>query len=55
MRHAGEAQGEPRILALKLAADFFGNSLYQCQAPEDFDKVEEAVKNGIVGTDDDDW
>ena len=34
-------------LALKLAADFVGNSLDQCQSPEDFDKVEEAVKGGL--------
>ena len=34
-------------LALKLTADFVGNSLDQCQTPEDFDKVEEAVKGGL--------
>ena len=37
-------------LALKLAADFVGNSLDQCQSPEDFDKVEEAVKGGLKDT-----
>lgn len=37
-------------LALKLASDFVGNSLDQCQSPEDFDKVEEAVKGGLKDT-----
>ena len=37
-------------LALKLAADFVGNSLDQCQSAEDFDKVEEAVKGGLKDT-----
>ena len=37
-------------LALKLTADFVGNSLDQCQTPEDFDKVEEAVKGGLKDT-----
>lgn len=37
-------------LALKLAADFVGNSLDQCRSPEDFDKVEEAVKGGLKDT-----
>lgn len=34
-------------LAMKLTADFVGNSLDQCQTPEDFDKVEEAVRGGL--------
>lgn len=34
-------------LALKLTSDFVGNSLDQCQTPEDFDKVEEAVRGGL--------
>ncbi len=37
-------------LALKLASDFVGNSLDQCQSPEDFDKVEEAVRGGLKDT-----
>lgn len=37
-------------LALKLASDFVGNSLDQCRSPEDFDKVEEAVKGGLKDT-----
>lgn len=37
-------------LALRLTADFVGNSLDQCQTPEDFDKVEEAVKGGLKDT-----
>ena len=37
-------------LALKLTADFVGNSLDQCQTPEDFDKVEEAVRGGLKDT-----
>lgn len=37
-------------LALKLASDFVGNSLDQCQSPEDFDKVEETVKGGLKDT-----
>lgn len=37
-------------LALKLTADFVGNSLDQCQSAEDFDKVEEAVKGGLKDT-----
>lgn len=34
-------------LAVQLATDFIDNSLQQCEAPEDFDKVEEAVKGGL--------
>lgn len=34
-------------LALKLTSDFVGNSLDQCQTPEDFDKVEKAVRGGL--------
>lgn len=37
-------------LALKLASDFVGNSLDQCRSPEDFDKVEEAVRGGLKDT-----
>ncbi len=37
-------------LALKLTSDFVGNSLDQCQTPEDFDRVEEAVKGGLKDT-----
>jgi len=32
---------------VQLATDFIDNSLQQCEAPEDFDKVEEAVKGGL--------
>ena len=34
-------------LAVQLAADFIDNSLQGCATPEDFDKVEEAVKGGL--------
>lgn len=37
-------------LALKLASDFVGNSLDQCRSPEDFDRVEEAVRGGLKDT-----
>ena len=34
-------------LSVQLAADFIENSLQGCTTPEDFDKVEEAVKGGL--------
>ena len=34
-------------LAVQLTGDFIDNSLQQCATPEDFDKVEEAVKGGL--------
>ncbi|MBR2838094.1 MAG: hypothetical protein IKE55_04905 [Kiritimatiellae bacterium] len=37
-------------LAVQLTGDFIDNSLQQCATPEDFDKVEEAVKGGLKGS-----
>ena len=34
-------------LSVQLAADFIENSIQGCTTPEDFDKVEEAVKGGL--------
>ena len=42
-----QARASREALAVRLAGDFVQNSLDGCQTPEDFDKVEEAVKDGL--------